>query len=140
MSCVYVLTSCVLCVYHGCSSEVCVLCVFAAVVRCVCCVCVCVLTPCVYRVCRYGIMHSCWQEDPNNRPSFNRLVQELDKMLTSSLKDEVRLQPPGGTRLQAGRKGGREEGRERLVERYIEKIERQIEEGDREVGGDRERK
>ena len=43
---------------------------------------------CVYR---YGIMHSCWQEDPNNRPSFSRLVQELDKMLTSSLKDEVGL-------------------------------------------------
>lgn len=39
----------------------------------------------------YGIMHSCWQEDPNNRPSFNRLVQELDKMLTSSLKDEAYL-------------------------------------------------
>lgn len=39
----------------------------------------------------YGIMHSCWQEDPNNRPSFTRLVQELDKMLTSSLKDEAYL-------------------------------------------------
>ncbi|KAK7455922.1 hypothetical protein BaRGS_00039435, partial [Batillaria attramentaria] len=39
----------------------------------------------------YGIMHSCWQEDPSNRPSFNCLVQELDKMLTSSLKDEAYL-------------------------------------------------
>ncbi|PVD30268.1 hypothetical protein C0Q70_09531 [Pomacea canaliculata] len=39
----------------------------------------------------YAIMHSCWQEDPNNRPDFNRLVQELDKILTSSLKDEAYL-------------------------------------------------
>ncbi|KAK7110834.1 fibroblast growth factor receptor 4-like isoform X2 [Littorina saxatilis] len=39
----------------------------------------------------FSIMHSCWQEDPNNRPSFNRLVQELDKILTSSLKDEAYL-------------------------------------------------
>lgn len=39
----------------------------------------------------YGIMHSCWQENPESRPCFDRLVQELDKMLTSSLKDEAYL-------------------------------------------------
>ncbi|XP_076461988.1 fibroblast growth factor receptor 2-like [Babylonia areolata] len=39
----------------------------------------------------YGMMHSCWQEDPNDRPSFSRLVQDLDRMLTSSLKDQAYL-------------------------------------------------
>ncbi|XP_025092562.1 fibroblast growth factor receptor 2-like isoform X2 [Pomacea canaliculata] len=36
----------------------------------------------------YDIMLSCWQEDPNNRPDFNSLVQELDKILMSSVKEE----------------------------------------------------
>ncbi|XP_076469664.1 fibroblast growth factor receptor 2-like isoform X2 [Babylonia areolata] len=39
----------------------------------------------------YGIMHSCWQEDPNRRPCFSSLVQQLDRMLTSSLKEEAYL-------------------------------------------------
>ncbi|GFS05721.1 fibroblast growth factor receptor [Elysia marginata] len=32
-----------------------------------------------------------WQEDPNRRPCFKQLVQELDYMLTLSLKDEAYL-------------------------------------------------
>ena len=35
-------------------------------------------------------MRQTWQEDPNKRPCFKQLVQELDYMLTLSLKDEVR--------------------------------------------------
>lgn len=39
----------------------------------------------------YHIMRQTWQEDPNRRPCFKQLVQELDYMLTLSLKDEVYL-------------------------------------------------
>ena len=36
-------------------------------------------------------MYACWQEYPESRPSFDMLVNDMDKMLTSSLKDEVSL-------------------------------------------------
>ncbi|RUS70843.1 hypothetical protein EGW08_021396 [Elysia chlorotica] len=39
----------------------------------------------------YHIMRQTWQEDPNRRPCFKQLVQELDYMLTLSLKDEAYL-------------------------------------------------
>ncbi|KAK3764988.1 hypothetical protein RRG08_011075 [Elysia crispata] len=39
----------------------------------------------------YHIMRQTWQEDPNKRPCFKQLVQELDYMLTLSLKDEAYL-------------------------------------------------
>ncbi|XP_046362348.1 fibroblast growth factor receptor 2-like isoform X2 [Haliotis rufescens] len=39
----------------------------------------------------YGIMHKCWQENPTLRPSFQQLVMELDKILTSSLNEEAYL-------------------------------------------------
>ncbi|GFO30608.1 fibroblast growth factor receptor [Plakobranchus ocellatus] len=39
----------------------------------------------------YHIMRQTWQEDPSKRPCFKQLVQELDYMLTLSLKDEAYL-------------------------------------------------
>ncbi|KAK7482043.1 hypothetical protein BaRGS_00026735 [Batillaria attramentaria] len=37
-------------------------------------------------------MHSCWQEDPQQPPVLQTAwCRELDKMLTSSLKDEAYL-------------------------------------------------
>ncbi|XP_041369087.1 fibroblast growth factor receptor 4-like isoform X2 [Gigantopelta aegis] len=39
----------------------------------------------------YHIMSKCWEENPTKRPSFQQLVEDIDKILTLSLNDEAYL-------------------------------------------------
>lgn len=46
----------------------------------------------------YHIMQKCWRQKPEDRPSFSLLVEEIDKILTSLLKEEyLEIESPMST-------------------------------------------
>ena len=37
---------------------------------------------------RYELMEQCWDEDPQNRPSFSELCKKFEHMLSSCIENE----------------------------------------------------